>query len=206
MVGDGVLSVQFRLLGPVEVWIGGLSLNPGRPHQRAVLAALLVDAGRVVPVDTLIDRVWGQVAPEQVRTSLRAHLSRIRRLLEQAGQRGTPEGVLSYVSGGYVLRVDSDQIDLHVFRRLACAAGQAGGTDSPVESLRVALALWRGQPLAGIEGEWAGRMRELWFRERVDAAVAWARAELARANPGPVLASLAELASEHRLVEPSPRC
>jgi hypothetical protein len=70
-----------------------------------------------------------------------------------------------------------------------------------VESLRAALALWRGQPLAGIDGEWAGRMREIWSRERVDTAVRWARAELAQANPGPVLAGLAELVSDNPLVE-----
>ena len=206
MVGVGASNVEFRLLGPVEVWVGGRCVDAGRPHQRAVLAALLVDVGRVVPVETLIDRVWGVVAPEQVRTSLRAHLSRIRRLLEQAGERGAPIAALSRVSGGYSLRIDPGQIDLHLFRRLAGKAQDRGGAQNAVESLRTALALWRGEPLAGIDGEWAGRMRELWCRERVDAAVAWARAELALANPRPVLASLAELASEHRLVEPSPRC
>ena len=200
MVGDGVSRVEFRLLGPVEVWVDGRCVDAGRPHQRAVLAALLVDAGRVVPVETLIDRVWGQAAPEQVRASLRAHLSRIRRMLELAGECGAPLA-LSRVSGGYLLRVDSDQIDLHLFRRLAGTAGRPGDAGSPAASLRAALALWRGQPLAGIEGEWAARMRELWGRERVDAAVAWARAELAEGNPGPVLATLAELAGDNPLVE-----
>jgi DNA-binding SARP family transcriptional activator/tetratricopeptide (TPR) repeat protein len=198
-VADGVSQVAFRLLGPVEVWVGGRCVDAGRPRQRAVLAALLVDAGRVVPVDTLIARVWGQVVPEQARATLQTHLSRIRRLLEQLGECGVAAG-LSRVSGGYVLEVDSDQIDLHLFRRLA-GAGRGGGVGCPVESLRAGLALWRGQPLAGIEGEWAGRMRELWCRERVEAAVAWARAELAEANPGPVLAGLGELAGEHPLVE-----
>jgi tetratricopeptide (TPR) repeat protein/DNA-binding SARP family transcriptional activator len=157
------------------------------------LAALLVDAGRVVPVDTLIDRVWGPVAPEQARATLRTHLSRIRRLLEQDG--GPAEAGLSRVSGGYLLRVDPGQVDLHRFRQLA-------GDDNSVESLRSALTLWRGEPLAGIDGEWAGRMREVWCRERVDVAIAWARAELARGNPRPVLAGLAELASDNPLVEP----
>jgi tetratricopeptide (TPR) repeat protein/DNA-binding SARP family transcriptional activator len=191
----GVSRVEFRLLGPVEVWIGGRRLDAGQPRQRAVLAALLVDAGRMVPIDTLIDRVWGEEIPDQARVTLRAHLSRIRRLLEQADECGAPGASLSRVPGGYLLRVDSDQIDLHRFRRLA-------GTDSPVESLLAALALWQGQPLAGLEGEWAGRMRELWSRERVDAAVRWARAELAQANPGPVLTGLAELAADNPLVGP----
>src|SRR5690242_13687993 len=189
MVADEA-RVVFRLLGPVEVWVGARRLDAGQPRQRAVLAALLVDVGRLVPIETLIDRVWGQVVPEHARATLRTHLSRIRRLLEQAAECGAAATTLSRVSGGYQLQVDSDQIDLHLFRRLVGTADRPGGTDSPVESLRAALALWRGQPLAGIDGEWAGRMREIWGRERVDAAIVWARAELAEANPRPVLTSL----------------
>ena len=201
MVGGELSRVEFRLLGPVEVWVGDRRIDVGQPRQQAVLAALLVDAGRVVPRETLIDRVWGQAAPEHARATLRTHLSRIRRLLEQTGECGVSPAALSHGPGGYLLRVESDQIDLHLFRRLAGTAGSPGGTDSTVDSLRAALALWRGRPLAGIDAEWAGRMREIWCRERVDAAVGWARAELAEANPGPVLSGLAELASDYPLVE-----
>jgi DNA-binding SARP family transcriptional activator/tetratricopeptide (TPR) repeat protein len=201
MVADEASRVAFRLLGPVEMWVGARRLDAGQPRQRALLAALLVDVGRVVPIETLIERVWGQAVPEHARATLRTHLSRIRRLLEQAGQSVVPVAALSHVSGGYLLQLDSDQVDLHLFRRLAGTAAHGAGAGSPVESLRAALALWQGQPLTGIDGEWAGRMRAIWCRERVDAAVAWARAELAQANPRPVLASLAELASDNPLVE-----
>jgi DNA-binding SARP family transcriptional activator/tetratricopeptide (TPR) repeat protein len=193
MVGDRALSVEFRLLGPVEMRVGERRVDAGPPRQRAVLAALLVDAGRVVPIDTLIDRVWGSETPERARAAtLQVHLSRIRRLLGQAERCGAPE--LARESGGYLLRVDPERVDLHGFRRLT-AAGSA-------ESLRAALALWQGQPLAGVDGEWAERMRQLWSRERVDAAVAWARAELAHGVSQPVVAGLAELVSDHPLVEP----
>src|SRR5262249_16025508 len=115
------------------------------------------------------------------------------------GECGDAVAVLSHVSGGYLLQVDSDKVDLQLFRRLAATTGRAGGGSQ--ESLRAALALWRGQPLHGNDGAWAGRMREIWCRERVDVAVTWARAELAEANPRPVLAKLSELASENPLVE-----
>ncbi len=202
MIVNGASRVEYRLLGPVEVWADGQRLDAGQPRQPAVLAALLVDAGRVVPVETLIGRVWGQTAPDNARATLRTHLSRIRRLMEQAGEDGDSVAALSHISGGYQLQVDRDQIDLHLFRRLAGTTGRTDRTGTPVESLRTALALWRGQPLAGIDGEWADRMRETWGRERVDAATAWARAELAHANPGPVLATLPDLASDNPLVEP----
>src|SRR5262249_34914117 len=155
------------------------------------------DAGRVVPVETMIARVWGRTVPDQARATLWTHISRLRRLLEQAGEPTAAVAALSHASGGYLLQVDSDQIDLHLFRRLTDTVG----VDSSVESLRAALALWRGEPLAGIGGEWAGRMRETWGRERVAAAVTWARAELAQGNHRPVLAMLPELAAENPLVE-----
>src|SRR5215472_1180530 len=106
MIGDGASRVEYRLLGPVEVWIDGRRLDAGQPRQRAVLAALLVDAGRMVPIDTLIDRVWGEEIPDQARVTLRAHLSRIRRLLEQTDEGGAPGASVSRVPGGYMLRVD----------------------------------------------------------------------------------------------------
>src|SRR5689334_9828863 len=55
VVGAGM---QIRLLGPVEVYTGAGPLDAGTTRQRCVLAALAVDAGRPVPVDMLVDRVW----------------------------------------------------------------------------------------------------------------------------------------------------
>src|SRR5262249_39964296 len=71
MVGDEVSGAEFRLLGPVEVWVGDRGVDAGQPRQQAVLAALLVEPGRVVPTDTLIARVWGPVIPPQARATLR---------------------------------------------------------------------------------------------------------------------------------------
>lgn len=58
---------EFRLLGPVEVWAAGRLVDAGQPRQRSVLAALLVDAGRPVTWETLVDRVWGETPPELAR-------------------------------------------------------------------------------------------------------------------------------------------
>src|SRR3954453_13986480 len=83
-------------------------------------------------------------------------------------------------------------------QRWRCGGGRRWAA---TPALGAGRALWRGQPLAGIDWEWACRMREAWGRERVDATVAWARAELAHGNPRPVLAALPELASDNPLVE-----
>ena len=69
--------LEYRLLGPVQVYDDGRLIEAGPPRQRLVLAALLVDAGEVVGWDTLVDRVWGEQTPVDARGSMRAHITRI---------------------------------------------------------------------------------------------------------------------------------
>lgn len=89
--------VDFRLLGPVQVWSGAHQLDGGQQRQRCVLAALLVDCGRLVTWQDMVDRVWGEKPPAGVRGTLRAHLSRVRRVLESGGDGA---GTLLFEAGG----------------------------------------------------------------------------------------------------------
>ncbi|MGM1058920.1 AfsR/SARP family transcriptional regulator [Saccharothrix sp. Mg75] len=70
--------LEFRFLGDLEVRVNGEPVDPGPSRQRCVLVALLVDADRVVPVDRLVDRVWGENPPLRARTVLHSYLSRLR--------------------------------------------------------------------------------------------------------------------------------
>ena len=72
---------DIRVLGAVELRAADQPQELGPPKQRAVLAALVVDAGRPVPVDTLVDRVWDEAPPAAARNALYAHIMRVRRLL-----------------------------------------------------------------------------------------------------------------------------
>jgi len=76
--------VEFRILGPLEVAVGGRLLELGRPKQRAVLAILLVHANRTVSLEHLVDELWGEEPPAQAIASLQAYVSHLRRLLEPA--------------------------------------------------------------------------------------------------------------------------
>jgi tetratricopeptide (TPR) repeat protein/DNA-binding SARP family transcriptional activator len=193
--------VEFRLLGPVEVWAAGGCLETGPPQQRAVLAALAVDAGRPVFRGTLIDRIWSGRAPEGAASALYAHINRIRRMLA-AKAAGEEPVRLARRSGGYVLEVDPEDVDLHRFRRLALAAGDRQRPDDErARLLRAALDLWRGEPLADLPGEWPARMRDSWEEERLDAAVAWAQAELRMGRPDEVIGPVRELVAGQPLKE-----
>ncbi|WP_433306590.1 BTAD domain-containing putative transcriptional regulator [Actinoplanes sp. CA-030573] len=180
--------------GPVEVRADGERIDAGQPRQRAVLAALLADAGRPVPVDTVVDRVWGQAPPRGARASLQAHVTRIRQMLGDIP--------LTFAAGCYTLEIDPLRVDLHRMRHLAAQA-RSPKVDDPdrLTLLREAIDLWRGEPLAGVRGPWAEQYRQVWRQEHVAAAVAWGEAELRAGDPAAAIAVLADLAGEHPLTE-----
>ncbi|MFI7336884.1 AfsR/SARP family transcriptional regulator [Streptomyces sp. NPDC050085] len=205
------MVVRLCLFGPVEVLVPGRSLDVGPPQRRTVLAALAVDAGRPVPVATLLERVWGGAPPDGARRSLYAHLARIRRLTGQADGsaeavgKGADAGRLPVLrrSGGYQLDLAPDAVDLLRFRALAGRSRERTLPDSErVALLREALVLWRGEPLSGLHGTWPDRVREAWRRERVDSAVRLADLEVRGGEPATAIGRLTELLEEYPLTEP----
>src|SRR5262245_32080790 len=102
--------VQFRILGPLEVSGDDGPLPLGGQKQRAVLALLLLNAGRVVSTDTLIDALWGEAPPRTATTSLQNFVVGLRKVLGSETLVTRPPG--------YVLAVDADQVDVARFERL----------------------------------------------------------------------------------------
>jgi DNA-binding SARP family transcriptional activator/tetratricopeptide (TPR) repeat protein len=188
---------EFRLFGEVELLASGQRLDVGTPRQQVMLAALIVDGGRPVAIETLIDRVWGSAPPAEARNAVYSHLSRIRRLLKHAAGDATVR--LDRRHAGYVLDVDPDLVDLHRFRRLA---EQGGDAADRAAALTEALSLWRGAPLAALEGEWPAQVRSSWHHRRLDTAVRWARLRLRLGEPAIVINFLHDLVTEYPLAEP----
>ena len=133
------VTLEFRILGPLEVSDETGPVALGGPKQRGLLAILVLEAGRVVATDRLIDLLWGEEAPKSATASLQNAVGRLRRALGA--------DVLETRSPGYVLRVVRDQIDAGRFERsLADARGLPA--EERRERLDAALALWRGSALA----------------------------------------------------------
>ncbi len=165
--------MEFRLLGPLElVDDDGQVVELSAPKPRALLALLLLESGRVVSVDRIVDAVWGEQPPATVVKAVQVSVSRLRKLL--------PQGVLETRSPGYLLRVDDVKVDLRRFERLrqeATAASADGRYEVAAERLGEALALWRGPALADLApdlhlpGELArlDELRLVATEERVDA-------------------------------------
>ncbi|MEH0541747.1 tetratricopeptide repeat protein [Streptomyces sp. B21-105] len=203
--------MNLHLLGPLELRIAGRAVDVGQPRRRAVLAALAADTGRPVSVNTLVDRVWDTAAPDGARSVLYSHISRLRRLLDGAESTAGGAGaktplapiVIRRTAGGYVLEGDEHTVDLLRFRSLVAQGREPHLPDTRrAHVLGEALRLWRGAPLAGIPGVWAEHTRAAWTQERVEAALAWARALLRQATPEDVPAVLQPLLTEHPLCEP----
>jgi DNA-binding NarL/FixJ family response regulator/DNA-binding SARP family transcriptional activator len=186
--------MQYRLLGPVEVWDGDRRVDLGRAESakaRCVLAAFLRDPGELVTSETLGDRVWGDNPPGP--TVRYKYVGWLRAAL-------APYGVqLVFRDNGYVIPVDPAQVDLHRFRRLVSHARNeagAGRHEDAAAALRDALALWHGPALAGLSGRWAELFREQLAEERIAAAVLRVRAEMELGWHSEVVTELAELHTE----------
>ena len=136
--------MRFRILGPLQVEDGDGPVAVGGPKPRALLAALLVAGGSVVPADRLVAALWGDAPPDGAQAALRAYVSRLRGLLG-------PAAVLRYRPPGYSLALADASLDAAEFEGLvgsARAAGAAGEHAKVVTDLTAALALWRGDALA----------------------------------------------------------
>src|SRR6201996_8348291 len=163
--------MEFRLLGPIELWSAGRRQDLGRARARSILAMLLLSPRAVVPVETLIDRLWDTEPPAKARESLSVYVARLRASLRQAV--GDDLRLLGRAQG-YTLEVDPETIDVFHFRRLrrqADTLAASGDYEPAAALLREADGLWRGQALAGVPGDWAARMRDALEEERRAALV-----------------------------------
>jgi DNA-binding SARP family transcriptional activator len=194
MERDSARGIDFRLLGGVAASCGGVPVELGHARQRSVLAALLVDVNRAVPVDELTFRVWAHHAPQRYRSALYTYVSRLRQLVGGAGAR------LVRTSGGYELAVDPDRVDLHRFRRLVTRALDADDAAS-VSILEQALALWPDHRPPSYGSPWLDSMRAAWENERFAAALARNDVALRLGRQRDLLPDLSSWTAEHPLDE-----
>ncbi|MER6535041.1 BTAD domain-containing putative transcriptional regulator [Streptomyces sp900105755] len=193
-------ELRFGLLGPPVLYDAADVRPIGSPKVRALLAALLLEAGRVVSVESLREALWGGAPPVSARASLHNHVTRLRRLLDD------PER-LRAVPPGYLLRVDDGELDVDVFEVRVAQARAAHGRrewDRVLRACADALALWRGSPLGGLPAELGGFA----FVQRLEEArlllLEWRYdAELALGGPrlDGVVPELAALVAEYPLRE-----
>ncbi len=181
--------MEFAVLGPLEVRNGGRAVQIGHGKQRTLLALLVLNAGRVVSTERLIDELWGDDPPATAATALQVYVSKLRKAL--GGD------VIVTRAPGYAIDVSPGAVDLYRFEQLVREA-RVVDPESAVELLRDALALWRGPPLADVElrGE-AERLDEL----RLEAIEERLELELGLGRDTALVAELEGLVREQPLRE-----
>lgn len=181
------------MLGPITALVDARPLALGAPKQRALLTALLLQAGEVVSRDRLVDAVWGEDPPASAQQSLQVYVHGLRRALgaERIETRGA----------GYRLHAEPSEIDLRRFEELARRGRdelEAGRPAAALAALDSALELWAGSPLADLAGEEIGRREIPRLEEaRLGALELRGDAQLAVGASDELLGGLTALIAEH---------
>ena len=141
--------MDFAILGVLEARSAGQRVDLGGMRPTVVLATLLLEAGRVVPLTRLAEAVYGEAPPTTSRTQIQNAVSALRKLL---GEHGLPEAIETRPPG-YLLRIPPDSLDLHRYESQVRAARAAQAPAEAAERYRSALALWRGPALEGVDSD-----------------------------------------------------
>jgi SARP family transcriptional regulator, regulator of embCAB operon len=196
-------AVQFGVLGPLQMSIGGALVPLGTPKQRAVLAVLIVNANRPVDIDVLISAAWNQRPPAGARATLHAYISNLRRLM---GSAGIDRALLASAPPGYRLAIGQDQYDLGRFRTQKDAglhAAAAAEFEQASRQMSEALAQWRGPFLEDLRDfQFVETLATAFDEEKVVAHTAHVEAEIACGRPHAVIMELETLIAEHPYREP----
>ncbi|WP_416982504.1 BTAD domain-containing putative transcriptional regulator [Streptomyces sp. T028] len=202
----GSEATRFEVLGPVRVWRGGRELDLGFPQQRALLALLVVHAGRTVPTGEVLDALWADRPPASAPNVVRRYVAALRRLLEPGLPPRAPGLRLQRRTGGYLLAAETDEVDLLRFRELtrqgrrAAATGRAG---TAARQLTRALGEWRGPLVMGIPETVRAHVQFTAVqRELLDTARLAADAALLSGHAEQVLPALRHATAHEPLDEP----
>ena len=187
--------LEFRVLGPLQVTESGKPVPVNGAKQRALLALLLLNAGRVISSDRLLDELWGDEPPDSGIAALQVRVSQLRKALGRGGD------CIKTSPRGYTIELAPGQLDLDSFERfVAKAEGLAPAEVSRL--LTEALDLWRGPAL----GEFAyeqfahaaiGRLEEM----RLMATESRVEADLSLGRHLVLIPELEELVRRHPLRE-----
>ncbi|GAB3927789.1 BTAD domain-containing putative transcriptional regulator [Kribbella albertanoniae] len=136
--------MEYRLLGPVQIWSGGDQVSLKRRQERLLLAVLLLEPGKAVAAQRLMELLWPDAMPTNPRRALQVYISRLRTLLD-----------VELTSGreGYAIQAPAGSTDIEQYRTLVAQARQQDDLEQRSKLLTDALGLWRGPALADVTTE-----------------------------------------------------
>ena len=188
--------MEFSILGPLEAEDGGTRVDLGGGKQKALLGLLLLQAGRVVPMDRLIDGLWGEEVPESAPKMVQIFVSQLRKQL--------PRELIRTRSPGYLLDLDGHTLDLHAFEAMHARGREAladGRAEDAARELRRGLDLWHGVPLAEFAEPFARPEEARLVEQQLACLEDRVDAELALGREAELVAELDALVHRHPLRE-----
>ncbi|MET9498124.1 BTAD domain-containing putative transcriptional regulator [Streptomyces sp. NPDC006552] len=197
---DRGAGFAFQVLGELVVSNsrGVVRVTPGR--QQVLLAALLLESGRLQSVDHLIRLLWVEEPPGTARTQVQICVSRVRKTLADAGV----EATIVTRAPGYALHIDDSALDLTIFRRAVSEADTLARQHRGAEAaatLRAAVGLWRGPCLNGTPSDALARVAQHIDEERLTATESYLELELGLGRHHQLTAEIAALVREEPLRE-----
>jgi DNA-binding SARP family transcriptional activator/tetratricopeptide (TPR) repeat protein len=192
--------MRFRVLGPLQVRYGNGWAQVDAPKLRVLLAVLLIEAGRVVSVDRLVEELWGQRPPKRATATVRVFVGRLRQLLQPDAR-----DLLVTRDAGYMLVREAAMHDAAEFEDLvgsARATLTAGRVEQAVEGFTEALALWQGPALADVPASSVVTAWTTWWEQfRLGVLEDKLGAELTLGRHGEVVDQLHRLVTEQPMRE-----
>ncbi|MEU6895068.1 AfsR/SARP family transcriptional regulator [Streptomyces sp. NPDC046557] len=148
--------MKIQVLGPLNAEVNGGSIVPTAGKPRQILALLALHPGKVAPIPTLMEEIWGTEPPRSALTTLQTYILQLRQRLGTAmgpGAPGSAKDVLTTRHGGYLLQIPPESVDVHAYETLVAggqSAFEAGDDERAADLLRKALALWEGPALVDV--------------------------------------------------------
>ncbi|MBW4720282.1 BTAD domain-containing putative transcriptional regulator [Saccharothrix obliqua] len=203
VTGPAGFPLAVELLGPVRARRDGVEVDVGAARRSAVFAMLATRAGQAVSRAELITGVWGDAPPATAEAGLYSYVSGLRRALEPRRSPRSADGLLVSTGGGYSLRIDPASLDVHRFEQHRARARALADTDviGALHELEHALALWRGEALAGVPGPFAEAQRARWGELRLATVEQRAGLALAAGRGAGLVDELTALIGEHPVRE-----
>ncbi|MER5478469.1 BTAD domain-containing putative transcriptional regulator [Streptomyces sp. NPDC002734] len=198
MEADGQPGLRFGVLGPLQGWSGPSRLHLGGAVQERVLATLLLEPGRMVPVTRLVESVWDDVPPTTAAHQVRKAVAHLRRRIPDGNDLIITDGP------GYRVSVGEEQLDLIEFGshlRSAADAVHEGRVGDAVRALRHALSLWRGPVLSGTGGRVIEGAATALEERRLAAAEQYLELRLGLGEAAELIADLRDLIVQHPMRE-----
>jgi DNA-binding SARP family transcriptional activator/tetratricopeptide (TPR) repeat protein len=193
------VETEFGLLGPLLVRRAGRTPEIPLGKQRALLAALLLNANRVVPIGEIAEVLWGDEPPASARMTIQNYIKRLRKALDGDDAR------IATAPLGYLIRVEPGELDVSRFaaaQEAARRSARQGDWELAAAQLREALSLWRGEPLADAPSQLLAQRHVPRLAEmRLQAVEARIDADLHLRRHADVIAELRLLAGSHPLRE-----